>query len=307
MPILLPHQEQASGAGPSAGITFGITFGGILLLSLVIFVIFLLRRRNQRNHETARRRNGTLFDSGSDEAKDSLMEKQDQSSHSDQPPPPSHLSSTSLLTSPDSSSGSRPLVPRITIPQSPPLMKSGFMDQHGSAVQSACMDSSESAYSQFSASSHSATLHAVTARHFPSHTQHSAAQPYGLTTSDVAAATRPLVTLPRPRRSLHPFSGANLITVPDASRMHMEAIMELPSPFIFGAGPAAAADPPRRDTLPVSPMSKLSEELDEFIETLPAPLSAAQQSPETPASAAYGFAKHSSVGHVSPLQIRKAQ
>jgi hypothetical protein len=89
--------------------------------------------------------------------------------------------------------------------------------------------------------------------------------------------------------------------------MHMEAIMELPSPFIFGAGPAVAADPARRDTLPVSPMSKLSEELDEFIETLPAPLSAAQQSPETPASAAYGFAKHSSVGHVSPLQIRKAQ
>lgn len=50
-----------------------------------------------------------------------------------------------------------------------------------------------------------------------------------------------------------------------------------------------------RDTIPLSPMSKLSEELDAFIETIPAG-EAEVQFPETLTD-----------GHVSPLQIVKAR
>ncbi|KAJ6585814.1 hypothetical protein B0H19DRAFT_1110805 [Mycena capillaripes] len=322
MPILPPSQEQASGAGPSAGITVGATIGGIILLSLVIFLVFFLRRRRDQSSQEMGRKNSIFFNSGPEAARDRLIEKETetQASHSRNE---SDSSSTPLLTSPDSASSTRPLVPRITIPSSSPLMKSAFMDTHASAIYSACMNSSDSVYSQFSASSPAPapTFHAGPTRHRPTHTvtqqrdSVSAMQPYGLpiATSAVTAAARPIITPARPRRSLHPFSGAQLITsgTPDPSRMHMQAIMELPSPFIFGAAPGAGATADhrgraRQDSLPVSPMSKLSEELDEFIEALPAPLSAAGQYPETPASAAYDMPlPESSAGHVSPLQIRR--
>lgn len=317
MPFLPPRQEQAPSSGPSTGLTFGITFAGILGLGLVVLSIYFIRRRIQRKREGRRSpTSATLFDASAEEVKDRLME---QHSHSNDraipqsPPPPS---STPLLpTSSEAASSPRPTVPRLLIPASPPppLIRGGFMgDRPASAVQSACMDSSTSAYSQFSsASTQAAILHAGpgAARHFPPPQQH----PQGVATlSEMnAAVAHPLVTPARPRRSLHPFSGAQIVTAPDASRMHMTAIMELPSPFIFGAHPSTESDPSHRDTHPasVSPMSKLSNELDEFLDDsvlpTPTPDTAGHhwQAPETPPEAAYN-PRHFDA-RVPPLQIRK--
>ncbi|KAJ6455328.1 hypothetical protein C8R47DRAFT_1228274 [Mycena vitilis] len=300
MPILSQRQEPASKAGPSAGITFAATFGGILLLGLVVLAIsfFCRRRELQRGQEMARQRS-ILFDSGSEEAKDRLMEKEPQGADS---PRPSNSGAVPLLISPDSASSARPLVPRITIPTTSPLIKSTFMDPHNSAVQSACMDSSESAYSQFSATQ-PATLHAGPSVHFPVPMLHSAAQPYDVATTELtSAAQQPLVTAVRARLSLHPFTGTHVLTV-SGPRTRMESITEIPSPFIFAAAPGAASDPARPDSYPVSPMSKLSSELEEFMDDIPEPPSAAVQSPETPGLAAYLPARGSV--HITPLQIRK--
>ncbi|KAJ7671732.1 hypothetical protein B0H17DRAFT_1085032 [Mycena rosella] len=81
----------------------------------------------------------------------------------------------------------------------------------------------------------------------------------------------------------------------------MDAIMELPSPFIFHPG----AESRHRDTLPVSPMSKVSVELDAFIETTSATLSSGVQSPETPPGDAYGLPRRLLEEHVSPLKVAK--
>ncbi|KAJ7133167.1 hypothetical protein C8R44DRAFT_730362 [Mycena epipterygia] len=288
MPILSPRQklEQASKSGPSAGVTVGATFGGIILFSVLVFLIFLKRRRDLGRA----RRNGLLFDSRSSDLEDTAEEKQTHSSHPDSEPP--YSQSERLLPSPTNLS--RPYVPPLTIPPSPNLLtKSTFLDHHAtSSVTSACMDSSDSTHFQFSASSHSATLHAGPSKHRPSPTLPSAFH-YGIETSDVtaaAAAHRPLIMNPRPRQSVHPIKGPHL--APETALTRMDAIMELPSPVIFIPDTEQDVD---GDTIPVSPMSKLSEELDAFIETIP-PGEAEVQFPETPTDV-----------HVSPLQIVKAR
>ncbi|KAF8164646.1 hypothetical protein K438DRAFT_1984569 [Mycena galopus ATCC 62051] len=230
MPIL--PSQQRTGAVGGAGTVFGVTFGGILLLSLLIFLIFLVRRRNR----------GGKMDRRSTAAIDSLVE------HAIQLP---HSSFSAIPPSPELPSDHRPLVPHLTIPTSTPLMKSTFMDPALSAY-SACIDSSESVSSEFSFSTQSVILHLGP----------SASRPYGLMTSDAAAAACPRITTVRPRRSLHPFSGPQLVTAPDpvGSMTHMAAIGEFPSPFTYRTETTG-------DTTAISPASKLSAELDEFSDT----------------------------------------
>ncbi|KAJ6542206.1 hypothetical protein DFH09DRAFT_1174276 [Mycena vulgaris] len=301
MPILPPRQEQASGSAPSAGATFGATFGGIILFSLFVLAFVFWKRRGVykklKQEEQGSRRDGMIFDS-----EDTADEKEPHSSDSDSTPThrQSNSQSMPLLTLPASPPNSRPAVSRLTIPASPGFMKTAFLDQ-GSAVSSACMNSSESAYSQFP-SAQSATLHAGPSKHYPFDTTHAVPlHPYGMATSDVTAAAVPLITSARPRRSLHPFSGANLLQT-DASRMRIDAIMELPSPFIFHPDGESV----QGNTLPVSPMPRLSEELDSFIEMTPAATSATQ-SPETPGLDAYNFPMPPTQTHVPPLIIAKAK
>ncbi|KAJ7144503.1 hypothetical protein C8R44DRAFT_865416 [Mycena epipterygia] len=291
MPILPSRQrlEQASESGPSAGVTVGATFGGIVLFSLLVFLVFLKRRRDQRNLGRARR-NGLLFHSRSSDSEDAAEEKQTHSSHPDSESP--YSQSERLLPSPTNLP--RPYVPPLTIPLSPNLLpRSTFLDHHAtSAVTSACMNSSDSAHFQFSVSSHSATLHAGPSKHRPSPTLPSAFH-YGMETSDVtaAAARRPLIMNPCPRQSVHPITGPHLAT--ETARTRMGAMMELPSPLMFILDTEEDGD---GDTMSVSPISKLSEELAAFIETIP-PGEAKVQFPETPTDS----------GHASLLQIVKAR
>ncbi|KAJ7723790.1 hypothetical protein B0H16DRAFT_1597939, partial [Mycena metata] len=282
----------------SAAVTIGATISAVLLLALVLFLVFFKRHRDQ-GIRTRFPHNATLFEPGTDEAKDGLMDKQQQVSSSNQLES-SQSPSMSLPPLDESAGTARPLVPRLTIPGSADFLKTAFKDPYTSAVSSACMDSADSSYSHFSAAGQSGTMHVGPSRAFPI-----LSGPHNSTASDVTAGARPLITAARPQRSLHPVSGTHLITG-DASRMRMDSIMELPSPFIF-ASRTESESPPQRDSMPVSPMSKLSEELDSFIETIPAPRSAEQGWSEISAPVAYGVpaSTYASDGHVSPLLIRK--
>ncbi|KAF7335568.1 hypothetical protein MVEN_02210900 [Mycena venus] len=211
MPLLPPRQEQASATGPSAGLTFGLTFAGILGLGLVVFLIFFVVRKTQRSKEGGRR-GGLLFSAEPDETKDHLIDEQAPPVHSESDARIIHRtqSVSTPLTSPDSAGSSRPLVPRITIPDSPGLMTTAFMDAHGSAVHSACMDSSESAsaYSaQFPSATSSHHPHPITVRAGPSRLlpvrtqaqqQQQPEQPTTVARGDVTAAVaRPVITAGR--------------------------------------------------------------------------------------------------------------
>ncbi|KAF8147613.1 hypothetical protein K438DRAFT_1779933 [Mycena galopus ATCC 62051] len=134
MPILPPGRQRAGAVGASAGMVFSVTFGGVLLLSLLVFLIFSMHRRNRLGKMD--RRNTAAIDS--------LIE------HGIQLP---HSSLSAIPPSAELPSDHRPLVPHLTIPTATPLMKSTFMDP-ALSTYSACVDSSESASSEFSFSTY---------------------------------------------------------------------------------------------------------------------------------------------------------
>ncbi|KAJ7160391.1 hypothetical protein C8R46DRAFT_1107957 [Mycena filopes] len=329
-------QERASDSGgSSAGVTVGATIGAILLLALVLFLFFFFKRNRDSQQGSAghnRNRNAPMFDSGPDESKTRLMSQEKPSSRgvsmSPAPPRVTQFPASSrsppampapILTSPPTDE--RPQVPRLTIPPSAGahFMQTVFTDAHAeSAVSSACMDSADadSAYSQFSAAGQSGVMHSGPSRHFPIFSG-----PEVVVDPSGSGSARP-----GPRRSLHPIAGMH--PHPVTTRMRMDSIMELPSPYVFA--PMPLPSPPSastttiststathdyrrrstRDSIPVSPMSKLSEELDSFIDHAHSNDNPEEQWPETPASAAYSVpTTHghggSGQGHVSPLSIRK--
>ncbi|KAJ7440611.1 hypothetical protein FB451DRAFT_1300020 [Mycena latifolia] len=305
MPIL-PRQEQAS--APSAGITFAATFGGVILLGLLVLLGFFAKRWRDRRKQQRARRSEIFFDavptsddldvaSPVDRPHEKVLDLTHTRSHSDS------SSQSSLIPAPGASESPRPSMPRLTIPDTPGFMKTAFLD-HGSAVSSACMNSSDSVHSQWSVSDHPLPIFhpgpsALQPAAFHSHSSPSHA--YNVATTDVTAAAVPLITQARPRRSLHPFAGGDLVT--DASRMRMDSILELPSPFIFH--PDAGGELPRRDSLPVSPTSPLSalEELDSF--PLPPVSLPRVPRPESPAPTPRALPILPLDAPVPPLQIAK--
>ncbi|KAJ7149431.1 hypothetical protein C8R43DRAFT_502870 [Mycena crocata] len=285
MPTVPP---QSGSASPSTGITIGVTVGGIVFISLLVSFVFLRRRRDQRRQDQSRRR-GIVFDSNaSAELPGRWGEKQanfsTDSSRSNSPPDDSGPtnSQTPLLTPSDvdASTSARPSIPRLTIPPSPPILSSSaFQQDPGTALSSACMDSSDSAYSQFSASMRSAgslarrTSFHPCAAHFPSP---ASAAAYPQVQTSVVAASRPLITAgAHTRRSMHPIPGSQGHLVAGTDRaVHMDVIMEFPSPFIFTANPG---EPEQNQQSPLSqrpglesPLSQRSR-LDSLIDAMPLP------------------------------------
>ncbi|KAJ7081202.1 hypothetical protein B0H15DRAFT_855382 [Mycena belliarum] len=210
MPILLSRQEQASSA-PNAGITFAATFGGMLILGVVVLVAFLFlgKRWRERKLDAHGRRDDVLFNVLPSDEPDEIHEKQ-----------------------PSASGGSElnprrgPSMPRLTIPPSPTILRSAFQDPGpGSAVSSACMHSSVSAHDGWSAS----TAPLIHAHPYATASSHVDAHPYGLQMNAAPTPARPQITAAPPsaraHKSLRPFAG----DVPDK----LDTVMELPTPFIF--------------------------------------------------------------------------
>ncbi|KAJ7767383.1 hypothetical protein DFH07DRAFT_769506 [Mycena maculata] len=213
---------------PSAGITIGATLGAITLLALVLFLLCLKRPRDLRTQEHAQGnvRSRLLDQTTSDySSQDTAGEPQSSSLDSSLSTEQfTDLQTPMLQIWSPPPSDSRPLIPRIVIPPSPPIMRSSAFDHPGDSA----VNSAESDYSQISAAD-SLILHGGPQKVQP---QLSASSyPYGIPTSDITAAACPLITVARPRRSLHPASGIHLI--PDTSPMPTDAMMDLPSPFIF--------------------------------------------------------------------------
>ncbi|KAK7052738.1 hypothetical protein R3P38DRAFT_2861700 [Favolaschia claudopus] len=302
--------------GATFGITFGAVF---LVALIAVAIVFGRRRRRLLKKVKAERdsEESQWFDktkvtvnktrSIDTERKPKKNSRSDpgQSGHY---PTPSQSSTAPLLSTPDRESNSSPrpststpppVPPKLLIPESPPLLlQSSFMydpDHHSpnGGIESACMDSAvspsfpspsfPSTSTSKSPSSRSqpaaASIAKFTSSHLPvlSQAQRPSA-PLALTGVHASIA-RPTVVPARPRRSLHPFSGTQLLTGaahpdPDPARMHTAAIMDLPSPFIFGAYPAASStidtgpNPNssavnNRTTMP--PMSAVSEEMDDVV------------------------------------------
>ncbi|KAJ7699554.1 hypothetical protein B0H17DRAFT_1328206 [Mycena rosella] len=134
---------------------------------------------------------------------------------------------------------------------------------------------SESAYSQGSGiSSQAATIRARPSNAQPSSSHSSPAQLYGMT-----------ATVP-PRRSPQPLIHRS-----------RDSTVDMVSPFTV----ASATESYSRDLLPMSPMSRLLEEIDPLGETTPT----TGAPPETPSFDAYGMSRPSPTDmHVPPLPQR---
>ncbi|KAJ7648864.1 hypothetical protein B0H17DRAFT_1147911 [Mycena rosella] len=280
MPILPPRNEQTSRSGPSVGITFGATLGGLVLFSLFVFLLFLAARWRELGKQERARTREILFAFG--RLEDTTW-KEDHSSHpeSDAPSPQAELDlqSTPLLTTATTSSNRRPSIPRLTIPPSPDVVKSPTAGSSGSMKSS----ESKSTYSQYSAASRQTrALRAGPSNPHPSSSHLSPVQLY-------AAATHP-------RRSPHPrVTDAHLVADPSIRR---DSMGDPHSPFTV----ASARESYSRDLLPMSSISRLSEEHDPSGgETTP---TAGAQPPETPSFDAYRLPPPTDV-NVPPLPQRE--
>ncbi|KAJ7649217.1 hypothetical protein B0H17DRAFT_1147797 [Mycena rosella] len=251
MSILPPRNEQTSRSGPSVGITFGDTLGGLMLFSLFVFLLFLAARWRELGKQERARTREILFESG--RLEDTTW-KEDHSSHSESdassPQAELDLQSTPLLATATTSS-SRLIRIQVGLL---PVFRRIQADPHTAGPSNP----------------------------HPSSSHLSPVQLY-------ATATHPR-RFPQPR-----VTDAHLAADPSIRR---DSMGDLHSPFTI----ASARESYSRDLLPMSPISRLSEERDPSGgETTP---TTEVQPPETPSFDAYRLPPATDV-NVPPLPSAK--